>query len=144
MSLKNFIKDKILVTILLIFAIITIEIFLIPYLYGNFIKIYIPVIIFTLYLIGILIEYFTKRSFYKNLSNILNELDEKYLITEIIKSPDFTEGKILKDVLEQVDKSMVENVNKYKYMQEDYKEYIELWIHEVKLPIASRQNDNRK
>lgn len=144
MSLKNFIKDKILVTILLIFAIITIEIFLIPYPYGNFIKIYIPVIIFTLYLIGILIEYFTKRSFYKNLSNILNELDEKYLITEIIKSPNFTEGKILKDVLEQVDKSMVENVNKYKYMQEDYKEYIELWIHEVKLPIASRQNDNRK
>lgn len=144
MSLKNFIKDKILVTILLIFAIITIEIFLIPYPYGNFIKIYIPVIIFTLYLIGILIEYFTKRIFYKNLSNILNELDEKYLITEIIKSPDFTEGKILKDVLEQVDKSMVENVNKYKYMQEDYKEYIELWIHEVKLPIASRQNDNRK
>ena len=32
---------------------------------------------------------------------------------------------------------MVEHVNKYKYMQEDYKEYIELWIHEIKIPIAA-------
>ena len=43
----------------------------------------------------------------------------------------------MKDVLEQIDKSMIENVNKYKYMQEDYKEYIELWIHEIKMPIAA-------
>ena len=32
---------------------------------------------------------------------------------------------------------MLENVNKYKYIQQDYKDYIELWIHEVKLPIAT-------
>lgn len=32
---------------------------------------------------------------------------------------------------------MLENVNKYKYMTEDYKEYIELWIHEIKIPIAT-------
>ena len=85
-----------------------------------------------------LCEYFSKKRYYENLQNILDELDEKYLITEIIKTPDFIEGKILKDTLEQVDKSMNENVNKYKYLQEDYKEYIELWIHEIKIPIASR------
>ena len=32
---------------------------------------------------------------------------------------------------------MLENVNKYKHKQEEYKEYIELWIHEVKIPIAT-------
>ena len=32
---------------------------------------------------------------------------------------------------------MLENVNKYKYIQEDYKDYIELWIHEIKIPIAA-------
>ena len=32
---------------------------------------------------------------------------------------------------------MLENVNYYKNIQEDYKEYIELWIHEVKIPIAA-------
>ena len=142
MNLINFMKDKIILTLLLLFAIFSIEIFLIPYSFGNFIKLYIPIIIIILYLVGISIEYFTKRNFYKDLSNTLDELDEKYLITEIIKTPNFSEGKMLKKLLEEIDKSMLENVNKYKYKQEDYKEYIELWIHEVKIPIASRKTNN--
>lgn len=138
MNFKGFIKEKILTISLLLFSLITIEIFLMAYSVGSFIKIYIPIIIIVSYSIGLLCEYFSKKKYYKNLQNMLDELDEKYLITEIIKTPDFIEGKILKDTLEQVDKSMNENVNKYKYLQEDYKEYIELWIHEIKIPIASR------
>lgn len=137
MSFKEFIKEKILIISLIIFGILTIEIFLIPYQFGNFIKIYIPVTIFSLLFIGMFFEYFSKNNYYKNVQNILDELKEKYLITEIIKEPSFIEGKILKDILQQVDKSMIENVNKYKYIQEDYKEYIELWIHEIKIPIAT-------
>ena len=137
MNFKSFIKDKILLITLLLFGIATIEIFLIPYPFGNFIKIYIPVTIIFLYIIGLSIEYFIKQRFYKGLEDTLNNLDDKYLISEIIKEPNFIEGKILKDLLEQINKSMVENVNKYKYKQEDYKEYIELWIHEIKIPIAS-------
>ncbi len=137
MNFKSFIKDEILLTILLLFGIITIEIFLIPYPFVNFIKIYIPVTIIFLYIIGISIEYSMKRRFYKGLEDTLNNLDDKYLISEIIKEPSFMEGKILKDLLEQINKSMVENVNLYKYKQEDYKDYIELWIHEIKIPIAA-------
>lgn len=137
MNFKSFIKDKILLGFLLLFGIATIEIFLIPYPFGNFIKIYIPVTIIFLYIIGLSIEYFIKRRFYKSLEDTLNNLDDKYLISEIIKVPSFMEGKILKDLLEQINRSMVENVNRYKYKQEDYKEYIELWIHEIKIPIAA-------
>ena len=32
---------------------------------------------------------------------------------------------------------MIENVNKYKFEMADYKEYIEMWIHEIKLPVAT-------
>ena len=115
MSFKSFIKDKIFLTSLLLFGIATIEIFLIPYPVANFIKLYIPIAILCLYVVGIIIEYFAKRNFYKNFLGTLNDLDEKYLITEIIKKPNFIEGKILKQVLEEINKSMIENVNKYKY-----------------------------
>ena len=137
MNFKSFIKDKILLGFLLLFGIATIEIFLIPYPFVKFIKIYIPVTIIFLYIIGLFIEYFIKQRFYKGLEDTLNNLDDKYLISEIIKVPSFMEGKILKDLLEQINKSMVENVNRYKYKQEEYKEYIELWIHEIKIPIAA-------
>ena len=137
MDFKLFFKEKAITILLLLFGIITIEIFLMAYNVGMFIKIYIPLIIMGLYMISIIIEYFKRKKFYDNLLKILEELDEKYLITEIIKTPNFLEGRILKNSLEQIDKSMLENVNKYKYMTEDYKEYIELWIHEIKIPIAT-------
>ena len=137
MDFKLFFKEKAITILLLLFGIITIEIFLMAYNVGMFIKIYIPLIIMGLYMISIIIEYFKRKKFYDNLLKILEELDEKYLITEIINTPDFLEGKILKNTIEAIDKSMLENVNKYKYMTEDYKEYIELWIHEIKIPIAT-------
>lgn len=137
MDFKLFLREKASTILLLLFGLITIEIFLMAYNVGMFIKIYIPLIIMGLYMISIIIEYFKRKKFYDNLLKILEELDEKYLITEIIKTPNFLEGQIFKNSLEQIDKSMLENVNKYKYMTEDYKEYIELWIHEIKIPIAT-------
>ena len=69
--------------------------------------------------------------------SLIDELADKYLISEIINTPDFLEGKILKKSMQEAGKSMLENVNTYKRLQEDYKEYIELWIHEIKIPIAT-------
>ena len=138
MKFSSFIKDKILQISLIAFGIATIEIFLFAYPYGSFIKIYIPLSLLILYFTSIIVEYFKKKVYYQNIYKLLDELKEKYLITEVIENPSFIEGKILKEILQQIDKSMTENVNKYKYLQEDYKEYIEMWIHEIKIPIASR------
>lgn len=117
MNVKTFLQDKIIGILFLVFAIGTIEIFLIPYQYGNFIKVYIPISVLFFYIIALVIEYLIKHQFYKNYENTLNELEDKYLISEIIKEPEFMEGKILKNSLEQINKSMNENVNKYKYMR---------------------------
>ena len=122
--MERLLKDKLLTIYLLTFALITIEILLVIYPIGIFIKIYIPTIIFALYILSITIEYHTKRKFYNHTLFILTELEEKYLINELIKETNFSEGKILKEILEQTDKSMIEKVNQYKYLQEDYKEYI--------------------
>ena len=137
MKLTSFLKEKIPSILLITFSLITIEIFYMAYSISNFVKIYTPVIIIISYTVGLIYEYLEKKKYYTNLENILNNLEEKYLITALIKTPDFIEGQILKNILEEINKSMYENVNKYKYNIEDYKEYIELWIHEIKMPIAT-------
>lgn len=137
MKFLEFIKDKLLNIVLIIFALFTIEIFLMIYNFGTIIKIYIPIVIIVTYFIGIIIDFYNKKTYYKNVIEQLEELEQKYLITEIIQKPNFTEGRILTEILQEVDKSMIENVNYYKHIQEEYKEYIELWIHEVKIPIAT-------
>ena len=92
MSFSSFIKDKILQISLIIFGIITIEIFLLAYSNSNFIKIYIPTIILGLYFISIMVEYIRKNRYYKNIYSLLDELEEKYIITELIKDSNFIEG----------------------------------------------------
>ena len=137
MKFRYFITDKILLIATVILALITIEILLLAYNVGIIVKLYIAIIILIVVAVSILLEYKRKQNFYNQVKRNMDELREKYLIFEIIKTPSFTEGKILKELLQDAGKSMIENVNHYKNLQEDYKEYIELWIHEVKIPIAT-------
>ena len=137
MSFKDYIKDKSIYILVLLFVVVTSEILLIPFNIHKFVKIYIKVVPVVMFSICFFIEYYRKNKYYNNLKNKIEELEEKYLISEIIEASDFSESKILKEVLQETGKSMLENVNNYKHLTEEYKEYIELWIHEVKLPIAT-------
>lgn len=137
MSFKYFFKEKILAIIVLLIALISCDIILMVYNVKFSTMLYIVIVPIVCYFICIIIEYNIKNNFYKGIKEKLNELEEKYLISELINSPSFVEGNILKEILQETNKSMLENVNKYKYLSEDYKEYIELWIHEIKIPIAA-------
>ena len=137
MKFKDFIKEKVVLLIGIILALSSVEILLLAYHIGILVRLYCLVIVIFVVLLSIIIEYKRKKEYYNRLLNNIEDLKEKYLISEIIKTPNFIEGKILKGILQDTGKSMLENVNYYKNIQEDYKEYIELWIHEVKIPIAA-------
>ena len=83
------------------------------------------------------LEFIKYKNFYDKVSSIIDNLDKKYLLSEIIKEPEFIEGKVVYDLLKQANKSMHEHVKKYKDMESEYREYIEIWVHEIKNPIAS-------
>ncbi len=94
-------------------------------------------IIFLCVVCALMTEYVKKKRFYKELRNVLDELDQKYLITEMMLYPDFEEGKIWMDVLYEIDRSMMERIQVMETTVKDFKEYLELWIHEIKVPIAA-------
>lgn len=83
------------------------------------------------------IPYFQKKKFYNELVNYVNLLDKKYLILEMLPKPSFYEGEVLYQALYDINKSMAEAVKMSEDDIEDFKEYIEMWIHEVKIPISS-------
>ena len=94
-------------------------------------------IIFVTALCVCLADYRKRRHFYRELLGILEGLDQKYLITEMTVQPDFEEGKIWMDVLYDTGKSMRDKLNETEDSLRDFKEYLELWIHEIKIPIAA-------
>lgn len=137
MRIVEYIKDKVVPIFLYIVLTITVFLLLLAFSVHYVLLIYIPFIIIFVGLLILLYDFFRKNRFYNTTSKILDELDKKYLITEIINEPNFLEGKILTDYLYDIDKSMNENVKKYKSSNEEFKEYMELWCHEVKTPIAT-------
>ena len=123
--------------LLLIFAVVTTEILLLLFPVHWFVRVYMAASIFVMFFLGIYLEYRSKKTFYEEMLEKMERLQEKYLISEMAPVYNCIEEELLCGVLRDAGKSMVENVNVYKRIQEEYKEYIELWIHEIKLPIAT-------
>lgn len=82
-------------------------------------------------------DYLRKRKFYQEFLYNLASLDKKYLVLETIENPGFYEGQIWHEAMYEINKSMLEHLKGYEESIRDFKEYIEMWVHEVKLPIAS-------
>lgn len=78
-----------------------------------------------------------KRTFYNDIQKKLNDLDKKFLISEMIQRPDFFEGNFFYDAIYDINKSMYENVREQEKSVCDFKDYVEMWIHEIKLPISA-------
>lgn len=137
MRLKDYIKDNIVnISIYLVTLIIL-------FLFFRILKLSIESFICTyiiLALFGILIfvyNYNRKSKFYNELTKQLDNLDKKYIITELVEKPSFLEGQIFYNSLYEINKTMNEEIKKYKLSLEEFKEYIEMWVHEVKLPLSS-------
>lgn len=81
--------------------------------------------------------FFRKCKFYTNLMTGTAQLDKKYLVTEMTDEPEFYEGQMVYECLREANKSMCENVAHYRHLSTEFRDYIELWVHEVKLPVAS-------
>lgn len=85
----------------------------------------------------LLIEYSKKNSFYKTIQSKLINLDKKYLVLEMLDKPKTTEEELIYQIFYDINKSYIEELKDYKLSLTNFKEYIELWIHEVKIPISS-------
>jgi signal transduction histidine kinase len=94
-------------------------------------------------------EYLTKRRYYRELADTLASLDKKYLLAAVAEYPEFEEGRILYDALQTTGKSMNDEIARFSLASQEYREYIEMWVHEIKTPIAalklmSENSRNRK
>jgi signal transduction histidine kinase len=86
---------------------------------------------------ALLLEYFPKRAWYGGMLRGMEKLDKKFLLSEMLEEPSFPEGKLFCEALRAANKSMNDEIAGYRRASQEYREYIETWVHEVKTPIAS-------
>lgn len=81
-------------------------------------------------------DYWKRKHFYDDVMDKLNHLSQKYLLVELMEHPTFLEGKLLYQILLETDKDMNEHIKTYERKLKQFKEYLEMWVHEVKTPLA--------
>lgn len=148
MNIVEYIKERIpfLIINLVLFFIVAIFMYI-----ANVPK-SIIIIVFSIWFLPlvsyIVIELIKSKRYFDSINNVLENLDKKYLLPEVIDEANFIEGKILNNILKTLSKDMNERVKYFKDEQLEYREYIETWVHEIKTPIASTklilENDDSK
>ncbi|KDR95629.1 Signal transduction histidine kinase [Peptoclostridium litorale DSM 5388] len=137
MKTTDFLRDKAFFTVIMLFTVIFESAVLLAF---N-ISTYLVSMLFSLHVMGmcgaLAYEYMKKCRFYSNVVERSEAIDKKHLISEMVFRPTFMEGEIFYDVLQMANKSMNDEISRYKTLSEEYKEYIETWVHEVKTPISS-------
>lgn len=83
------------------------------------------------------VDYARRRAFYRDLEQVVGDLDRTYYATALIEPPDFLEGRLAYEALQATGKAAADDVAAHKQQAEAYRDYIELWIHEIKTPIAA-------
>lgn len=137
MSFVTFLEEKIsLILYQISFLIITTMIFLMADIQKFYIVITVGVL--SIFMLGYLLsEYFRQKKKAKKIISLVDNVNEKYLISEIIKEPLEMENKAYYYALKQACKSMNDRIGELEKENAEYQEYVESFVHEIKTPISA-------
>lgn len=93
----------------------------------------VPVLIYSM------VRFFKQFRFYKTTQRRLQELDKPYLLYEVLPEAKTFDTEQMAMIVQKMTESASEQLRLKQKDQEDYYQYIQLWIHEIKLPLASLQ-----
>lgn len=136
MKLKDYLSDRKIVIFLNFLMLILVECIL--FLFNTTLteQIFIGTVIVLILTISFIYDFRRKSSFYNQFVEKINQLPEKYLISEMIECPDFLEGRFLYDQLLDITKCMNDKIEEHIRISNEFKNYVEIWVHEIKIPIA--------
>ena len=102
---------------------------------GVIILLIILIIIFIF--IYLAVSYFFIKKRYKKIIALVDSLDEKYLIKEVIDKPKNLENKAYYYALDKACKSLNDKLSEVLNSKDEYLDFLDSFIHEIKTPIAA-------
>lgn len=87
--------------------------------------------------VPLLFDYLRRASWYRDTQSQLSEMDKPYLFYTVMDEPGFADGQIFYRWTDVTSHAMNERVAASERAMAEYREYLELWVHEIKMPIAT-------
>lgn len=95
------------------------------------------VLYLALVLVWLFIGFWTERQRIRKLEKIVADLPEKYLLGEVLPRPVDPVEKQYYRIMKEISRSAVGTVEKAVKEKEEYCDYVESWIHEIKTPLTA-------
>ena len=137
MSGRQYLKNQLPVILINLLGMLALALFLIAS--GNpFQTVLFILAVWLLVLIScLLFFYFSQKKYLDKLLGMAEQLEERYLLPEIMQEPERADEQVFYQLMKMAEKSMLEQIGEVQRERKEYKEYIEQWIHEVKTPITA-------
>lgn len=88
-------------------------------------------------LLSQVVDYARKKPFYSLLASCVDGVEHPLWITEMLEDADYLEGRLALEALRAVSKAANDDVAEYRRQAQEYREYVETWVHEAKSPLAA-------
>ncbi len=137
MSFLNYIENKIFYILFEFTMIIALSIMLNIANVNSYYTIYITALLIILLIIYLIIDYFLLKKRAKKIITLVDKLNEKYYISEILPKSNNLENKAYIYALKKACKAMNDKLGELEQEKLEYQEYIESFVHEIKTPISA-------
>lgn len=88
-------------------------------------------------ILSFVLEYRRRALFWKSIGEALESLDKTRYFDEIVHEPAFLEGRIALAMARSIAEQAMREGNELRMQSHDRAQYTELWVHEVKTPLAA-------
>ena len=137
MTYGKYLRDHSIWAVIIAFWVFTAQTFLLLFPDSGWLKIYLLAVALLGYFLGTYTEYRKEKIYFDKAREILEQMDKGYLLSEMFEKTHSQEAGQIDEILRTMGQSMSSEVADYRRKSEEYKEYIETWVHEVKIPIAT-------
>lgn len=137
MSGRQYLKNQLPVILVNLLGMLALALFLIAS--GNTLQTILFILVVWLIVLAscLLLFYLSRKKYLDKLLDMTEQLEERYLLPEIMQKPEKAEEQVFYQIMKMAEKSMLERIGQVQRERKEYKEYIEQWIHEVKTPITA-------
>lgn len=139
MGLLRYLRDRWATLLVAAFALALTALLLHVFALDTAVIVFIVLLLLAAIALALLYEYLRRRRFYAGFIAVCESLDRKHLITEVLERPGFLEGELAYDALQGAAKTMNDEIAACQRTSQDYRDYIETWVHEIKTPIAAAE-----
>lgn len=137
MNLFSFLRDKILLFLLHFASMMALGIFLLATGYQRGACLLIVICWLLVLIVWTIYEYRKRKQYFSKMKAVLAQIDQRFLLGELMPFSERLEDRIYREMIRKSNRSVIEKIHAAEETKNDYREYIESWVHEIKAPITS-------